>query len=204
MTRQDAHASASAARASAAKAAAAPPFAPQLGDDAHAVLAASPRLKARLSETEAERLLRLSVTEPAAAAAKRAEAAKKAHGAEAPFRPEVNAASRKLAPKGADVAELYTNTRGAAAAAAARERVDKHYASVAPFRPNTAASRQSRHLYAEASAAPRVAAADAETLGRRIKALQQVRSVAWGSCGVNSARSRAPLPRGRGGGALSR
>ena len=189
LTRQGAHASASAARASAAKAAAQPPFTPQFADDPAAVLAASPRLKARLSETEAERVQRLSVTEPAAAAAKREQRSKSLLAAEAPFRPEVTAASRKLAPKGAGVAELYGNARGAKAAAAAKQRYEAHLQVVAPFRPDTAASRQSRHLYAEASAMPRVASADAETLGRRIKALQQARTAA----AVGAAAAQRPL-----------
>ncbi len=94
-------------------------------------------------------------------------------------RPEESPATRKASKGGgAGISELYGNTRGAKAAAAAKQRYDEHMAEVAPFAPDTAASRQSRRLYAEASAMPRVGGTDAETLGRRIKALQEVRGAA--------------------------
>ena len=76
------------------------------------------------------------------------------------------------------MSELHGNTRGARAQAAAKERHASWLAEVAPFKPDTAASRQSRRLYAEASAMPRIGGADEETLARRLQALKEVRPYA--------------------------
>jgi hypothetical protein len=169
LTRQGAHAVASAERASAAAAErAAEETTPDLPakDQTLALLAAgSPRHAHRLSETAAERVQRLSVTEAAeraAALAALAEAEAKRVG---PFAPTLSPQTVKLCPKGADVAELHSDTRGAKARAAAEARAPKP-----SFRPNTAPSRASRRLHAEASALPRVGCSTA-----RIKALQEVR-----------------------------
>jgi hypothetical protein len=182
LTRQGAHAVASAERATAAAAAlAAVETTPDLPakDQTLALLAAgSPRHAQRLSETAAERVKRLSVTEAAEHAAALAALAEEERKRAGPFAPTLSPATVKLCPKGADVAELHSDTRGAKARAAAEERAK---ASAPSFRPNTAPSRASRRLHAEASALPRVGCSTS-----RIKALQEVRVAA-----------RACVPRAR-------
>jgi hypothetical protein len=104
------------------------------------------------------------------------------------FAPVLSPASAKLCPKGADVAELFKDTRRAKAHAAAVARAAEANKHTLTFRPNTAPSRASRRLHAEASALPRVACADASQLSARIKALQEARFGGGGACRMRPLR----------------
>ena len=151
LQRQLEHAEITAERKAALVAAAVPQFAPETNADA--LLLASPRLKARASETEDERFIRLSVTdasERAEAQTAREEAAQKA--LEQSFKPApLSPISQKLAPVGADLTELTTDTRRQQALEAARAR-----APTQPFSPDTSASRRSRRLLLGAEGRPKL------------------------------------------------
>ena len=173
LQRQLEHAEITAERKAALVAAAVPQFAPETNADA--LLLASPRLKARASETEDERFIRLSVTdasERAEAQTAREEAAQKA--LEQSFKPApLSPISQKLAPVGADLTELTTDTRRQQALEAARAR-----APTQPFSPDTSASRRSRRLLlgAEESAAPTIALNGGEpaAISARLREIMEV------------------------------